>query len=210
MFFPVRYADDFVILVSGSRQDALDEKRRLAHFVREELGLELSEEKTKVSSLKDGFVFLGQRVRLRWDPRYGYTPRLEIPKAKAGNVRYRVKQFTRGNRTHLDLAHILQDLNAILRGWGNYYRFCTGAKVVFSRLDWYVIDRIWRWMRRKYPKARVRWLLRRKGPRLGFQQKVWRADEVEQLLTASLPVRRYQRGWMGTPDYAATLGEPDA
>ena len=79
VFFPVRYTDDIIILVSGSCQDALDENEGLALHLREELGLELSEEKTKVGSLQDGFAFLGQRARLRWDPRYGLTPRIEIP-----------------------------------------------------------------------------------------------------------------------------------
>ena len=80
VFFPVRYADDFIILVSGSCQDALDEKKRIALHLREELGLELSEEKTKVGSLQDGFTFLGQRARLRWDPRYGLTPGSRSPR----------------------------------------------------------------------------------------------------------------------------------
>jgi group II intron reverse transcriptase/maturase len=209
VFFPVRYADDFVILVSGTRQDALEEKKQIALYLRETLGLELSEEKTKVGSLQDGFTFLGQRARLRWDPRYGFTPRIEIPKAKSTDVRHRVKQITK-RRTHRSLAEVLQDLNPLLRGWGCYYRFCTGAKDVFSRLDWYVADRLWRWMRKKYPKASVRWLLGHKGPRAGYRQAVWRAGQLEQFLTASLTVRRYQRGWMGTPDYAVALGEPDA
>jgi group II intron reverse transcriptase/maturase len=209
VFFPVRYADDFVVLVSGSRQDALDEKKRLALYLREELGLELSEEKTKVGSLQDGFTFLGQRARLRWDPRYGLTPRIEIPKAKFADVRHRVKQLTRRN-TNRTLAEVLQELNPILRGWGCYYRFCTGAKETFSRLDWYVTDRLWRWMRKKYPEASVRWLLDHKGPRAGYRQQVWRTAELEQFLTASLTVRRYQRGWMGTPDFAMAPGEPDA
>jgi hypothetical protein len=170
----------------------------------------LSEAKTSVTSLKDGFTFLGHRVRLRWHPRFGFTPRLEIPKAKSADVRYRVKQLTRRNRTHLSLAQLLQDLNPLLRGWSNYYRFCTNAKVVFSRIDWYVTDRVWRWMRSKYPKAGARWLLTHKGPRAGFRQQVWRTGEQQQFLTASLPVRRYRRGWMGAPDYAMALGEPDA
>ena len=120
-----------------------------------------------------------------------------------------MKQITK-RRTHRSLAEVLQDLNPVLRGWGCYYRFCTGAKDVFSRLDWYVADRLWRWMRKKYPKASVRWLLGHKGPRAGYRQAIWRAGQLEQFLTASLTVRRYQRGWMGTPDYAVALGEPDA
>ena len=210
VFFPVRYADDFVVLVCGSHQDALAERDRLAQYLLQELSLELSESKTRVTSLQDGFTFLGYRTRLRWDPRFGLTPRVEIPKLKAADLRHRVKQLTRRNRTYKSLAEVIQDLNPIIRGWGNYYRNCTNAKATFSRLDWYVTDRIWRWMRSKYPKANVREILQSKASRTGFRQKVWQAGRDEQFLMASIAVRRYQRGWMGIPDYAKALGEPDA
>lgn len=210
VFFPVRYADDFVILVSGSQEEALAEKEALAVFLRDTLHLELSPEKTKISSLLDGFQFLGHRIWLRWDPRFGLTPRLEIPKAKQADLRYRVKQLTTLSRSHLPLAHQLEELRPLLLGWGHFYRYCTNAKAIFSKLDWYVSDRIWRWMRKKHPKAGVRWVLaHRRTSRWGGQQ-VWAAKHLEQPLMALIPVRRYQRGWMWRPAFAATPGEPDA
>jgi RNA-directed DNA polymerase len=210
VFFPVRYADDFVVLVSGSREDALAEKEALAVFLRDTLRLELSPEKTKVSPLVEGFEFLGHRIRIRWDPRFGFTPRVEIPKTKMADLRHRVKQLTKRNRTYLSLTRQLQDINPILRGWGYFYQFCTNAKDVFSQLDWYVRDRLWRWMREKYPKAGARWILRHHRPSSMGAQKVWRTDSHEQFLMGKIPVRRYERGWMKTPDFAMTPGEPDA
>ncbi|MCI0407587.1 MAG: group II intron reverse transcriptase/maturase, partial [Acidobacteria bacterium] len=61
-----------------------------------------------------------------------------------------------------------------------------------------------------HPDASARWLLSHKGHRSGHRQKLWRTVVAEQFLTASLPVRRFQRGWMRTPDYAQAVGEPDA
>jgi group II intron reverse transcriptase/maturase len=127
VFFPVRYADDFIILVSGSQEAATAEKTALEQYLRETLKLELSPEKTRITSLLAGFEFLGHRVRMRWEPRFGYMPRCEIPKVKVADLRYRVKQFTGRHRTPLSLSRQLQDLNPILRGWGNYYRYCTNA-----------------------------------------------------------------------------------
>ena len=83
-FLPVRYADDFVVLVSGTKEDAHAEKTALAEYLRRTTGLELSSEKTKVTAMTDGFEFLGFRFGMHWDERYGYGPRVEIPKAKAG------------------------------------------------------------------------------------------------------------------------------
>jgi group II intron reverse transcriptase/maturase len=159
VFFPIRYADDFVILVSGTRADAEAEKEKLATHLHEQLGLELSEEKTNVTSVFDGFEFLGQRVRMRWDARFGNHVRIEIPKHKSDDLRYTVKKLTKRNRNRFSLEEQLREINPILLGWANYFRFCYGAKAVLSQLDWYTDDRLWRWMRGKYPKASNRWLM---------------------------------------------------
>ena len=71
VFNPVRYADDFVIFVSGTYAEAAAEKQALAEWLREEMGLTLSEQKTRITALTEGFRFLGCRVRLKWDDRYG-------------------------------------------------------------------------------------------------------------------------------------------
>jgi len=89
VFFPIRYADDFVVLVSGTQEEAIAEKTALADNLHRTTGLELSPEKTKVTSVKDGFEFLGFHVTMRWDKRYGYFPRVEIPKAKAVDLRHK-------------------------------------------------------------------------------------------------------------------------
>ncbi|MFL5283864.1 MAG: reverse transcriptase domain-containing protein [Rhodopila sp.] len=82
VFYPVRYADDFVVMVSGTQEDALAEKSALAEHLHRSTGLELSPEKTRVTAVTDGFEFLGFHVTMRWDKRYGYGPRVEIPKQR--------------------------------------------------------------------------------------------------------------------------------
>ena len=212
VYFPIRYADDFVILVSGDEQTAHAEKSALAHYLRETLKLELSLNKTRITSLTDGFEFLGHRIRLRWDPRFGYTPRVEIPKAKILDFRYRVKQLTGRQHLYLSLSEQLQVLNPILRGWGNFYRHCTNAKNIFASLDWYVGDRLWRWMRNKYPRANAHAIAQHRRPTVDVRsrRRVWADNGYEQYIISRIPVCRYQRGWMGTADYAKSLGEPDA
>ncbi len=80
--FPIRYADDFVILVSGTREQAEQEKAELADDLRRTTGLELSEEKTRISDLTEVFEFLGHRVRLKWHRQFGLMPRIEIPNSR--------------------------------------------------------------------------------------------------------------------------------
>jgi hypothetical protein len=58
-----RYADDFIVLITGSRDDAVLIKQRIKSFLKKECGLELSEEKTLISRTRDGFLFLGAKCK---------------------------------------------------------------------------------------------------------------------------------------------------
>jgi RNA-directed DNA polymerase len=209
--FPVRYADDFVVLVSGTQKDAMAEKSALANYLRETTGLELSPEKTKITAMTDGFEFLGFRFIMQWDKRYGYCARVQIPKTKSRDFRHKVKECTGRHSARGTLGDKLQELNPILRGWANYFRFCFGASRVFTSLDWYTGDRLWRWQRKVRPyanaseigKARQR-SSRRPAVRL------WRDGPIEQYMLAWTPVSRFRLAWMGTPRFAMSSGEPDA
>lgn len=211
MFFPVRYADDFVILVAGKRAEAEAERAALAQYLRQTTGLQLSAEKTRITDLREGFEFLAHRVRLKWHPQFGFMPRIEIPKHKQADVRHRVKQETRRDSLPRSLTDRLQRLNPILRGWGNYYRFCTGAGAIFNRLDQYVGDRLWRWLMKKHKGLRrQRSSLRRLRSLVRPTRAVWREGTTEQFLVATLRVQRFRRGWMSLPRFAYVPGEPDA
>jgi RNA-directed DNA polymerase len=211
IFFPIRYADDFVVLVSGSQENAIMEKSELADYLRQTTGLELSPEKTKVTAVTEGFEFLGFHVVMRWDKRYGYFPRVEIPKAKASDLRHTLKRLTKVDTNLVTLGKKLTELNFILRGWTNYYRYCARAGKVFTGLDWFVTRRLWCWLRRKRRKARVADIMRsfaRSSRRP--TRKVWQEGTCEQYILAWTPVCRFKLGWMKQPDFAQSSGEPDA
>ncbi|WP_352509161.1 reverse transcriptase domain-containing protein [Mesorhizobium sp. M0048] len=116
IFLPVRYADDFILLVSGTREEALAEKSALAEYLRETTGLELSPEKTKVTALIEGFDFLGFRLGAHWNKCYGFGTRVQVPKHKVADLRHRIKQLTKRNTTLVSLEEKLQEINPILRG----------------------------------------------------------------------------------------------
>ena len=80
------------------------EKEALAAYLKDTAKLELSQEKTKITQVEKGFEFLGHSVRVKWDERYGYYPRIEIPKRKVVDVCYRVKQRTMRKTTTWSFA----------------------------------------------------------------------------------------------------------
>lgn len=61
--------------------------------LREGMGLTLSPDKTRITDPATGFQFLGHRVCMRWDDRFGWSPRIEIPKTKAADLRHTTNQI---------------------------------------------------------------------------------------------------------------------
>jgi RNA-directed DNA polymerase len=129
----VRYADDFVVLVHGSREDTEALREDVARVLAR-LGLRLSPAKTQVVHMGDGFDFLGFRIRwkrqrgsTKW---YVYTFIADRPvrsvKAKIRALTHRTSQW--------DLGYVLTRLGQIMRGWANYFKHAV-AKWTFSKLD---------------------------------------------------------------------------
>jgi len=98
-FFVVRYADDFVVLVEGTVEQAEAERGALAEFLQRELRMELSMEKTRITDVGEGFDFLGYRVTQEPALHTGkQVGKLFIPKSKLKQLRRTIKVKVRGTR----------------------------------------------------------------------------------------------------------------
>jgi group II intron reverse transcriptase/maturase len=154
---PVRYADDFILLVGAPSDSEAEvvahkEKAALGVALREELSLELSETKTSVTSVTKPIPFLGHHVRVRVHPRTEkLVSTVVVPKDRGHRLRERVKAFLGCSTTWDTLESRLKLLNPILRGWCNFYRHAWGAKKVFAGLDYYVWWAVLRWLQKKHP-----------------------------------------------------------
>jgi len=169
VFVPIRYADDFILLCIGRKEQIKAEQRELEILLNRELGLTLSKEKTKITKITDGFDFLGHRIQLRWNPQFGWARCALVPPDRKTAFRHKVKAITR-NTEHWPLEWVLKRLNPIIRGWGNFYRHNTWAWKTFNRLDYYVFLRLVRWLKKKHPKATRRFLRGRYYRRGGTTQ----------------------------------------
>ncbi|MCA1681727.1 MAG: group II intron reverse transcriptase/maturase [Actinobacteria bacterium] len=145
----IRYADDFVLMVSGERPHA-EALRDAVTAVLTPLGLRLAPEKTRTVHIDEGFDFLGfhiRRMRKRGtNKHYVYT----TPSRKAiQKVKDTVKAKTYRSTRHQDLDELITSLNRSLRGWANYFRYGV-SKAVFSAVDNHAWGRLMRWTRAKY------------------------------------------------------------
>jgi len=155
----IRYADDFVILVSGTREHAgalLPEAAEVLSTV----GLRLSEEKTLITHIDEGLDFLGwhiQRHQKRGTSRqyvYNYPAKKALRSIKA-----KTKAICRMN-VSLPLAVLLHKLNQVLRGWTAYFRPGVSARA-FQYLRMIVWRQVFGWLRRKHPNTGWKELRRR-------------------------------------------------
>jgi len=154
----VRYADDLVLLVKGTRAQAKALLDQLAGRV-QALGLKLKAEKTAITHIDEGFVFLGQRiVRRAYGPkRHIYT---FVTNEALASIKRKVKALTGRSTTNLALSELIAAINPVLRGWVNYYRHAA-AKRTFGYLDYYTWWRVGRWLRKKHPRMTWKQIKRR-------------------------------------------------
>jgi RNA-directed DNA polymerase len=155
----VRYADDWVVMIAGTHADA-ERLRDEAAEVLLPMGLRLSEEKTKIVHIDEGFDFLGMHIQRHkkrgGTKRYVYT----YPTRRSlASVMAKVRSATTRRTTNTSLDVLIHQLNPVLRGWTNYHRHGAAAKT-FSYLGAFTWRRVWNWLRAKHPHATVKALQR--------------------------------------------------
>ncbi|HEX3639996.1 MAG TPA: group II intron reverse transcriptase/maturase [Ktedonobacteraceae bacterium] len=146
-----RYADDFI--VTGASKELLEREVKpfIEAFLRER-GLQLSQEKTVITHIKDGFDFLGQHIR-----KYKNGMVLTMPSKK--NVKAFLKKVrgTIEKQKSSPAGQVIIKLNPMIRGWANYHRFGASSKV-FNSVDSAIYKKLWQWARRRHPRKSATWV----------------------------------------------------
>lgn len=211
VFYPIRYADDFIILCSGTQEEALKEKEELAVYLREQIGVELSQEKTRVTSVYEGFDFLGHRIRVKWNNQWGDIVQAFVPNDRRTRLRERVKAETSHKSTSQSLSEILTKINPILRGWANFYRHTSRAFSVFHEMDTFVYWRILRWLESKHVGKGRNFLHKRHWRRMGKEKVLrWTEGTVHCFYLYSTATKRWNLKMRRLPRYMHSIGEPGA
>jgi group II intron reverse transcriptase/maturase len=139
----VRYADDLVVLCATRKQ--AEAARELVAAALGTLGLRLSPEKTRIVRLTrgaEGFDFLGFHHRMGRSRKDGRWYLLKWPSRRAmTQIRAKIREQTGRERARLPLEWAVENVNHVVRGWGNYFRYGNSA-VKFSHVDAYVNERL--------------------------------------------------------------------
>ncbi len=184
----VRFADDWCLMVSGSRTDAQALREKIAGVL-STMGLRLSQEKTLITHIDEGLDFLGWRIQRHHkrgsDRQYVYTyPARKAVKAVTGKV----KTICRTTDTNLPLDALLSRLNPALQGWCVYFRPGVSTDA-FSYLGYYTWQQVGRWLRRKHHRSAWKDLRRRY-----YQGDAWwpASDERQLFNPAKVGTTRYR------------------
>ena len=144
----VRYADDFVIMTNGSRDDAVALKEQ-ATEVLSGLGLRFSQAKTRIVHLSEGIDFLG--FHIQWRQRRGggkWFCMVFIADKAFMKIKQTIRSLT-PRRSPRPLTDVIVEVNAALRGWTYYFRHAIAGRR-FSFLRYFTWRRIVAWQREQH------------------------------------------------------------
>ena len=165
-----RYADDFVI-ICHTKAEAQRALAIAESFLKEELGVEMNSDKTRIVHISQGFEFLGYKLKkgkghklsanrrkVKGNPYNLYA----FPREKTlQRFRDQIRKLTR-RKAPVTLKELIDRINPVIRGWGTYFRKAH-VRLLFNKLDRWIERRIYsflakRWrntMWRKYPTKRL-------------------------------------------------------
>lgn len=146
----VRYADDFIVVSSDPQILEKTVKPAIIQFFAER-GLELSQEKTKIVNIGQGFDFLGQNVR-----KYNGKLLIKPSKASVSSIRAKIRDIVKANKSSETIS-LIRELNPVIRGWCNYHRHIV-AKETFTKLDNFIFHTLWKWAVRRHSNKNRRWI----------------------------------------------------
>jgi group II intron reverse transcriptase/maturase len=156
----VRYADDFVVVVRGTKADALSIRDQLRIKLELDLNLSMNMEKSHVTHIHEGIVFLGYQIQRQVTSTGKVSVITKIPKQKLDQF---CAQLTKQLSTNLseDPFCMLELLTQKIRGWLNYYQFATYSQHAKCRLSRLSFWKYGHWLAKKY-RTRVSALMKQK------------------------------------------------
>ncbi|BAY59174.1 RNA-directed DNA polymerase (plasmid) [Leptolyngbya boryana NIES-2135] len=145
----IRYADD--MLVTATTRKDIEKIVPVIQQWLAERGLELNPEKTTIRNINDGVNFLGVTFRQFKGKTLGMPEKQKVLN-KLKEIRTWLK-----NHKQVSPETVINYLNPIIRGFGNYYRIGS-SKQVLSYFDKQVWQALWRWAKRRHPNKGRKWV----------------------------------------------------
>jgi len=190
----VRYADDFII-TAATEEIALEAKELVRDFLKTR-GLELSEEKTLITHINDGFDMLGWTFR-KFKGKLIVKPSKKAIKAFVATLSETI--LKRGKAWTQEL--MIQQLNQKIRGWANYHQSVCASEA-FAHTDYILYEFLWQWAKRRHPHKGQWWVSTKYWHHKGNRNWVFSTEDGKELLRVDhIPIVRHTRIRMDANPY---------
>jgi group II intron reverse transcriptase/maturase len=154
-----RYADDFVVIIKGTKAHAEKIREECREFLEDRLKLKLNMEKTRITHVNDGFVFLGHRIIRKRSSKGHMSVSTDIPNEKAKAFVHKLTKALSGEHD-LRAVDMIDHLNRQLAGWAAFYKFTDYTALTFQHVDRVVFWKLAHWLASKY-RSRIKPLMRK-------------------------------------------------
>lgn len=178
----IRYADDFIV-TANSKETARKIKDEVVAFLKER-GLELSDDKTFITNINEGFDFLGWNFRK-------YKGKLLTKPSKKSIKRFTEiisQTITEGRAWSQEV--LIAKLNPIIRGWSNYHNSVVSSDT-FQKLDHIIWELLWKWAKRRHPNKPKDWIVNKYWKRSTSRRWSFRTGRNELLLLSRTRICRH-------------------
>ncbi|MGL6194774.1 MAG: group II intron reverse transcriptase/maturase, partial [Thermoguttaceae bacterium] len=143
----VRYADDWCVFITrADKQYAESLKERIREFLEHKCGLQLSDEKTRITHVRDGFDFLGFHLEKGIGQNGKLVPKIKVGQKAISKIRLRLNEAARYRPSQEDIGTRIERVSAIIRGWSNYFKiahnFCAVAGLLDHLAHWTMVKAI--------------------------------------------------------------------
>ncbi len=178
----IRYADDFI--VTANSEETAKEIRDVIVIFLKERGLELSDDKTLITNINEGFDLLGWNFRK-------YKGKLLIKPSKKSTKIFTEtisQTITEGRAWSQEV--LISKLNPIIRGWSNYHNSVVSSDT-FQTLDHRIWELLWKWAKRRHPNKSKDWIVNKYWKRSTSRRWNFRTGRNELLLLSQTRIHRH-------------------
>jgi len=178
----IRYADDMVI--TAPSKEVAEEIRIVILKFLSERGLQLSEQKTLITHIEDGFTFLGWNFRK-------FKGKLIVKPSKHSIQRIvtKISDVIKGAKAWSQ-ERLIKTLNPIIRGWTNYHKHVV-SKEIFSHIDHIVWGMLWHWAKRRHNNKGNTWITNKYWHTVGTRNWVFKSGTHNLMPFSSVKIRRH-------------------